>query len=178
MQSLTGGAPLPKHLIPSTGTFERAKKQAINIKRKALQDAGDHQTKPVVTADDIMKALTPMVEQWTQLQTAKGCKKFIKKLKKECPEEERIEGKDYGRWDGITLAFLKAVSSFYCVIELPKEERMGHIWHTCTCGDYEHCAECVHVISVGLKYHPSECHPSLQAAQLMVCCFLQKNTRS
>ena len=41
VQSLTGGAPLPKYLIPSTGTFERAKKQAINIKRKELQDAGE-----------------------------------------------------------------------------------------------------------------------------------------
>jgi hypothetical protein len=94
-----------------------------------------------------------MVREWQKLQSKNGCDRFIRELKQQCPQDLLPDGRNQGPWKGMTLQFLKAISAFYVVIELPVMERRGHIWHTCTCGDYEHQAECVHVISIGIKYH-------------------------
>ena len=56
----------------------------------------------------------------------------------------------------MTLEYLQAVGSFYIVTELPPSQRMGDIWYTCSCGDAEHDAMCVHIIAAGLHNHPQE----------------------
>ena len=49
-----------------------------------------------------------------------------------------------------------AAGSFVVVTELPQAARMGDVWYTCTCGDAEHDALCVHILSAGLHHHPAE----------------------
>ena len=54
------------------------------------------------------------------------------------------------------LKSMLAAGSFVVVTELPQAARMGDVWYTCTCGDAEHDALCVHILSAGLQNHPHE----------------------
>ena len=87
------------------------------------------------TAKETTAALKEQFVKWQKLQTEKGSQRH----------KEELLAKDTK--DGITLECLQAVGSFYIVTELPPSQRMGDVWYTCSCGDAEHDAMCVHIIA-------------------------------
>lgn len=98
--------------VPSTGTFEKAELRAHRAKVKTLQQPGKRrQGKVEVTDKEILKELKPMLGAWQKLQKANGARELKDKLLKE---------KDK---DGIATSYLKQVSAFYVLEELPEAAR-------------------------------------------------------
>ena len=105
--------------------------------------------------------------KWQKLQTAKGSQKYKEELLKRAPDSR----------EGMTIEYLQAVGSFYVVTELPQQERMGDVWYTCSCGDAEHDAMCVHIVAAGLQYH-SEAYSKLMPAKARQNVSLQEKPKA
>lgn len=138
-------------LIPSVGMFVKAEATARNKKVREMRQRGIRKGNTTPSSTEILSQLKPHIKKWQKLQTKAGST-LLKNEMLARPSDDRA---------GITMEYLQQVGSFVVVTELKEAERMGDVWFTCTCGDAEHNAQCVHTQSCLLWQYPTE------AAKLM-----------